>query len=63
MVLHLADFPKIGIGGLLVTLLSFTECAAAQSSPGSNQVDLELVVTVDVSLPMDRDEQVVARNG
>lgn len=36
---------------------------AAEEKPEGSQVDLELVVTVDVSRPMDRDEAVVARNG
>jgi Protein of unknown function (DUF1194) len=36
---------------------------AADEKPGSNQVDLQLVVTVDVSRPMDNDEAVVARRG
>jgi len=36
---------------------------AAEQKPDGNQVDLGLVVTVDVSRPMDRDEAVVARNG
>jgi hypothetical protein len=60
---HVTDFPKLGIGGLLIAVLGSTACVAAQGPLAGNQVDLELVVTVDVSLPMDRDEQVVARNG
>src|ERR1700730_18936528 len=36
---------------------------AADEKPGGNQVDLQLVVTVDVSRPMDNDEAVVARRG
>lgn len=43
--------------GLILPLLVHPASAAG------NAVDLELVVSVDVSLPMDRDEQVVARNG
>jgi len=62
MAVHFADF-RMGIGGLLISLLCVSEAAAAQSPSAASQVDLELVVTVDVSLPMDRDEQVVARNG
>ena len=49
------------MASLLATVLCSTTAGAAQTQP--TQVDLELVVTVDVSLPMDRDEQVVARNG
>ena len=63
MEFNLANLLKISIGGPLIALLSCTEGAVAQTSAALNQVDLELVVTVDVSLPMDRDEQVVARNG
>jgi hypothetical protein len=51
------------IGGLLLAVLYSTASLAAQSTLAGNRVDLELVVTVDVSLPMDRDEQVVAREG
>jgi hypothetical protein len=50
-------------GGLVLAVLCSTASLAAQSEPAGNRVDLELVVTVDVSLPMDRDEQIVARNG
>ena len=38
-------------------------CFAATGKAGENQVDLELVITVDVSRPMDRDEATVARSG
>ena len=48
--------------GFLATILCGTAATTAHTQPNT-QVDLELVVTVDVSLPMDRDEQVVARNG
>src|SRR5258708_4375110 len=37
--------------------------SAADEKPGGTQVDLQLVVTVDVSRPMDNDEAVVARRG
>jgi Protein of unknown function (DUF1194) len=36
---------------------------AADERTALKQVDLQLVVTVDVSRPMDRDEAIVARNG
>ena len=36
---------------------------AADEKAGGIQVDLQLVVTVDVSRPMDNDEGVVARRG
>jgi len=36
---------------------------AADERAGGTQVDLQLVVTVDVSRPMDNDEAVVARRG
>ncbi len=57
---RLVNASRCVIAGLLTTVLG--SVAAAQAQP-STQVDLELVVTVDVSSPMDRDEQVVARNG
>lgn len=70
MPLHLREFPKLAIGGLLlallgstIALLGSTNSMAAQTPLAGSRVDLELVVTVDVSLPMDRDEQVVARDG
>lgn len=63
MSFYATKLTKLAIGGLLIAALgSSANVAAKDSSPG-NQVDLELVVTVDVSLPMDRDEAVVARNG
>ena len=59
---RLVKFSSQIIAGLLTTVLGSTVAGAAET-PTSTQVDLELVVTVDVSLPMDRDEQVVARDG
>ena len=50
----------LGLGPLIAMLAPSASLAAG---PAGNAVDLELVVTVDVSVPMDRDEQVVARNG
>ena len=61
MALRFTKVLRLG-GGPMIALLAATGSLAA-AAPASNQVDLELVVTVDVSLPMDRDEQVVARDG
>src|SRR5258708_28711058 len=51
--------------GLIASAFAAYGSAAvvADEKPGSNQVDLQLVVTVDVSPPMDDDETVVARRG
>ncbi len=54
---------RYAVIGLLAAFLGSSAALAAQGAAPANQVDLQLVVTVDVSLPMDRDEQVVARNG
>ena len=53
---------KLGLIASAFAASSSTAIAADEKS-GGKQVDLELVVTVDVSRPMDDDEAVVARRG
>jgi hypothetical protein len=51
--------------GLIASALAAygSTAIAADKKPECNQVDLQLVVTVDFSRPMDNDEAVVARRG
>jgi Protein of unknown function (DUF1194) len=59
---QIAQLLKLGLIASAFAAYSST-AIAADEKPGGDQVDLQLVVTVDVSRPMDNDEAVVARRG
>src|SRR3954470_5297737 len=47
----------------LLVLLALPTLSSAAAPPPASEVDVELVLSVDVSRPMDRDEAEVARGG